>query len=218
MKCALTPARVLLGVALVFWSSASRGQEAVRSRANLAQMEARFAHGSWEVEDVIGAFFLFHPVWGGNNRPVMDSAIDSLRIGWMVNDPAFTSVLRGNLELLGEGFGGPIFHGPGNVVAGGTLFCRYNFIQPNARVVPYFQSGGGFVYSDYVHGAQGGNAVSLDVNFNLQTMVGLRFNMNSRWSVLVEGCLRHISNAGVERDANYGIDQAGGNLGMALSF
>lgn len=178
-------------------------------------MEARFSHGSWEIEDLVGTFFLVDRA--GNSRPVMDVAINSLRVGYMVNNPACSGLLRGNLELLGEVFGGSIFNGPGDVVAGGMLFFRYNFIQPDARIVPYFQGGGGFVYSDFVHGIEGGNAVSLDVNFNLQAISGLRFNVNTRWSVLAEASYRHISNASLS-DPNYGIDQLGGSLGVGYTF
>ena len=192
-----------------------RGQEAVRSRADFSDMEARFARGSWSIEDVVGAYFLFDRA--GNERPVMDIAINSLRFGYMFNDPAFSGILRGNVQLLGEVFAGPIFSGPGDVLAGVTLFARYNFVQPNARIVPYLQAGAGLVYSDFAHGAEGGNAVSLDVNFNLQATAGLRFNVNSKWSVLVEGGYRHISNASIS-DPNYGIDQVGGSVGLAFSF
>ena len=193
----------------------AHAQDAVRPRADFGDMEARFARGSWSIEDVVGAFFLFDR--GGNERPVMDSAINSLRLGYMFNDPTFSGVLRGNVQVLVEAFGGPIFTGPGDVVAGVTLHLRYNFVQPNARVVPYLQGGAGFVYSDFAQGPEGGNALSLPVNFNLQAIGGLRFNINSRWSVLAEGGYRHISNASTS-DPNYGIDQLGGNLGFAVSF
>ena len=191
------------------------GQEAVRSRADFGDIEARFARGSWSIEDLIGAYFLFDR--GGNPRPVMDYAINNLRFGYMVHDPAFSGILRGNLQLLAEVFGGVIFAGPGDIVAGGTLFVRYNFVQPNARLVPYLQGGAGIIYSDYAQGRIGGNAISMDVNFNLQATAGLRFNVNERWSLLVEGGYRHISNAGLS-DPNYGIDQVGGSVGVAFGF
>ena len=190
-------------------------QDAVRTRADFSSMEGRFARGSWSIENVVGSYYLFDR--GGNPRPVMDYALNSFRVGYMVHDPAFSGILRGNLQLLAELFGGVIFAGPGDIAAGGTLFVRYNFVQPEARVVPYLQGEAGLVYSDYAQGAAGGNAVSLDVNFNLQATAGLRFNVNPRWSVLVEGGYRHISNASLS-DPNYGIDQVGGSVGFAFSF
>jgi outer membrane protein W len=147
----------------------------------------------------------------------MDIAINSVRVGYMFNDPTFSRRARGNVQVLAEVFGGRFSTVPGDMVAGATLFLRYNFIQPNARIVPYLQGGAGLVYSDFAHGAEGGNAVSLDVNFNLQASAGLRFNVNSKWSILVEGGYRHISNASLS-DPNYGIDQVGGSAGFAFSF
>lgn len=175
----------------------------------------RFAAGSWELEDLVGSYFLFDR--GGNDRVSIDYAINSTRLGIMIYDPVGPGFLRGNTEFLVEGFGGPIFHGPGDVVAGFTAFFRYNFIQPDARVVPYFQVGGGGVYTDIPEGPASGNAIGQSVEFNLQAIAGLRFLLNSRWSINAEGSYRHISNAGMS-DPNYGIDQVGGNLGVGFSF
>ncbi|MGI8820730.1 MAG: acyloxyacyl hydrolase [Chthoniobacterales bacterium] len=196
-------------------ASAHAGEEVVRSRAVTSDFDSRFNAGTWSLEDLVGTFFLFDRA--GNTRPVMDIAINTVRLGYMVNNPALSGPLRGNVELLGEIFGGTIFNGPGDVIAGGTAFLRYNFVQPNARLVPYLQGGGGFVYSDFAHGLVGGNAVSLDVNFNLQAIGGLRFNVTRQWSVLTEISYRHISNASTS-DPNYGIDQLGGAAGVSFSF
>ena len=199
----------------VLAASVARGQESVRSRANFGVLEARFARHRWDLENVGGAFFLFDR--GGNARPAIDYALLSTRLGVMLYDPCGPGILRGNVEFLGEVFAGPIFYGPGNVAGGVTLFLRYNFIQPKARVVPYFQAGGGGVYSDIEQGAASGDAVSLSVNFNLQATGGLRFNINPRWSILAEVTYRHISNASLSTP-NYGIDQLGGALGVGRSF
>lgn len=196
-------------------SSAVHGQEAVRSPVVHVDLTQRFARHNWEIETLGGAFFLFDR--GGNERPSIDYALSSTRLSVMLYDPCGPGALRGNVELLGELFAGPIFYGPGNFATGVTLFVRYNFIQPDARVVPYFQAGGGGVYSDIEEGAASGNAVSLSVNFNLQATGGVRFNVNPRWSILAEATYRHISNASLSTP-NYGIDQLGGALGVAFSY
>lgn len=175
----------------------------------------RFSAGSWELEDLVGAFFLFDR--GGNQRVTVDYALNTTRLGIMIYDPVGPGFLRGNTEFLGDVFGGPIFHGPGDVIAGFTAFFRYNFIQPSARLVPYFQVGGGGVYTDVTEGPASGNAIGQSIEFNLQAIAGLRFLLNSRWSINAEGSYRHISNAGLS-DPNYGIDQVGGNLGVGFSF
>ena len=41
--------------------------------------------------------------------------------------------------------------------------------------------------------------------------------VNSRWSILIEGTYRHISNATIKLP-NYGIDAVGGSLGFGFLF
>ncbi len=174
----------------------------------------QFRSGRWEVENLVGAYFLFDR--GGNERVTIDYLIDSFRFGAMLYNPKGPGILRGNVEALGEVFAGGIFHGPGTAVAGITGFLRYNFVQPGARIVPYFQGGGGVVYTG-ITAEESDNAISLPVEFNLQAVGGIRFIVNSHWSVLTEMGYRHISNASI-KSPNYGVDQLGGNVGVAFSF
>jgi hypothetical protein len=173
-----------------------------------------FTRGAKEFQNVTGAFFFFDTTQ--NERPAVDFAIDSVRLGIMLNDPQGPGFLTGNFELLGEAFAGGIFDGPGNVMAGSNLIFRYNFIQPRARIIPYLQIGAGIVYTD-ISESESRGLVSLPVEFDLQGITGLRFMLNQRWSVLVEGGYRHISNATIKLP-NYGIDSVGGNLGFGFSF
>jgi len=174
----------------------------------------RFAFGAKEVENVMGAFFFFDTTQ--NQRPSIDFALDSLRLGIMLNDPWNIGPLSGNFEVLGEVFVGGVFTGPGNVLAGATLVFRYNFVQPQARVVPYLQIGAGGVYTDIPEDESRG-LISLPVEFNLQAGVGTRFLVTDRWSINLEGVYRHISNAEIKKP-NFGIDSVGGNLGFGFSF
>ena len=161
-----------------------------------------------------GAFFFFDTTQ--NNRPAIDFAIDSLRLGTMLNDPWRAGPLSGNFELLGEIFGGGIFDGPGNVMAGATLVMRYNFIQPRARLIPYLQIGAGGVYTD-IGEQESRGLISLPVEFNLQGIGGARLMLNERWSLVIEGGYRHISNAEIKKP-NFGIDSIGGNVGFGFFF
>jgi lipid A 3-O-deacylase len=174
----------------------------------------RFAFGAKEVENMMGAFFFFDTTQ--NQRPSIDFALDSLRLGIMLNDPWAIGPLSGNFEVLGEVFAGGIFTGPGDVLAGATLVFRYNFVQPQARLVPYMQIGAGGVYTNIPEDESRG-LISLPVEFNLQAGVGTRFLVNDHWSINVEGVYRHISNAEIKKP-NYGIDAVGGNLGFGFSF
>jgi lipid A 3-O-deacylase len=173
-----------------------------------------FAKGSKEFQDLTGGFRSFKTK--DSDRPSIDYVINSVRLGIMLNDPYDAGLFSGNFELLGELFGGGIVQGPGDVLTGATLVFRYNFVQPNARIIPYFQLGGGGVYTD-VGEKESRGIISLPVEFNLQGTAGLRYMLNDRWSLVFEGGYRHISNAGI-RLPNIGLDSVGGNVGFGFSF
>jgi lipid A 3-O-deacylase len=173
-----------------------------------------FAKGSKEFQDVLGGFRSFKTK--DSDRPSIDYAIDSVRLGIMLNDPYDAGLLSGNFEVLGEVFGGAIVQGPGDVLTGATLVFRYNFVQPNARIIPYFQVGGGGVYTN-VGEEESRGIISLPVEFNLQGTAGIRYMLNDRWSLVFEGGYRHISNAGIKLP-NIGLDSVGGNVGFGFSF
>ncbi|MGI8956682.1 MAG: hypothetical protein ACR2II_07190 [Chthoniobacterales bacterium] len=96
-----------------------------------------FEKGSMEFENVTGVFYFFDR--GDNDGPSVDLAVESLRFGLMQSNPRGSGFFAGNYELLAEVFGAPIFQGMGDITAGATMFIRYNFIQPGARVVPYMR-------------------------------------------------------------------------------
>jgi hypothetical protein len=205
---------VSCALALLVSVTAHAGTEEPVQTIVKQEVDSNFARGSKEFQNVAGAFFFFDR--GGNNRPSIDLAVDSLRLGYMLSNPHGPSLLTGNFELLGEAFAGPIFQGPGNVTAGATLIIRYNFIQPGARIIPYLQIGAGGVYTDISEKASGG-LVSLPVEFNLQGIGGTRIMLNDRWTFVVEAGYRHISNATIQLP-NYGVDSVGGNLGFGFFF
>jgi hypothetical protein len=178
------------------------------------EVEERFAAGQKEFEAVTGAFFFFDTT--KNNRPSIDYALESLRLGIMLNDPWQLGFLSGNFELMGELFAGPVVEGPGDVLAGASLVFRYNFVQPHARVVPYLQIAAGGVYTN-IGEQESRGLISLPVEFNLQGAIGTRILLDDRWSLIIEGDYRHISNAEIKKP-NYGIDSVGGNVGFGFSF
>jgi opacity protein-like surface antigen len=180
------------------------------------ELKDNFASGAREFESLSGAFFFFDTT--KNNRPSIDFALQSFRLGVMLNDPWEVGLLSGNFELMGEAFGGGIFEGPGNVLLGATLVFRYNFVHQHSRapLIPYLQIGAGGVYTD-IDEKESRGLISLPVEFNLQAAIGTRVMLNDRWSLIVEGDYRHISNAEIKKP-NFGIDSVGGNLGFGFSF
>jgi hypothetical protein len=173
-----------------------------------------FAKGGREFQNVAGVFYFFDR--GDNDGPSIDLAVDSIRLGVMLSNPHGSGFFAGNFEFLGEVFGGWIFQGPGSVETGGTLFIRYNFIQPKARVIPYMQIGAGGIYTD-ISERESHGLVSLPVDFNLQGTGGLRFMMSDKWSLVLEAGYRHISNATIKLP-NRGVDSVGGNVGFGFFF
>jgi Lipid A 3-O-deacylase (PagL) len=209
----LLPAGCLLAF-LASMSAGFAGVEEPVAPTLSRQTETNFSRGAKEFQNVSGAFFFFDTTQ--NNRPAIDFALDSLRLGVMLNDPWRAGPFSGNFEVLGEIFGGEIFNGPGDVMAGATLIVRYNFVQPRARLVPYLQIGAGGVYTN-IGEEESRGLISLPVEFNLQGIIGARLMLNDRWSLVVEGAYRHISNAEIKKP-NFGIDSGGGNVGFGFFF
>lgn len=178
------------------------------------RQEDNFAAGAKEFQNVMGYFAFFDTTQ--NNRPAIDYSLDSLRLGIMLNDPWSLGLLSGNFELMGEISAGPVVNGPGNVLAGASLVFRYNFVQPQARLIPYLQIAAGGVYTDIPENESRG-LISLPVEFNLQGVAGTRVMLNEHWSLVIEGVYRHISNAEIKKP-NFGIDSVGGNVGFGFSF
>jgi hypothetical protein len=176
---------------------------------------SNFSKGAREFQAMSGAFFFFDTT--RNNRPSVDYALESLRLGVMLNDPWHLGILSGNFELMGEIFAGGIFEGPGDVLAGASLVFRYNFVQePRPRIIPYAQIAAGGVYTN-IGEEESRGLISLPVEFNLQAAIGSRFMLNDHWSIALEGVYRHISNAEIKKP-NFGIDSVGGNVGFGFSF
>jgi lipid A 3-O-deacylase len=176
--------------------------------------ERRLCEGGHEFQNVAGVFYFFDR--GDNDGPAIDLAVDSIRLGIMLSSPHGSGFFAGNWELLGEVFGGGIFTGRGSVETGGTLIFRYNFIQPNARVIPYMQIGTGGIYTDIPERESHG-LISLPVEFNLQGTGGLRFMLDNKWSLILEAGYRHISD-GTIKLPNRGVDSVGGDVGLGFFF
>jgi hypothetical protein len=173
-------------------------------------LEDNFHRGQWEVAAGGGA--LFSPIGPTRNRPVLNYAPGNVQLGYMLNDLRRNDFLRGNFELVQEGFGARIFRGPGNYIAGETLWLRYNFVPPRWRVLPYAQGGAGFVVTNINHRYDG-----QDFNFNLDLAPGVRWFIASRCALNLEYRYQHISNANLG-SKNLGINAHGPVLDLSWFF
>ncbi|MES2708406.1 MAG: acyloxyacyl hydrolase [Verrucomicrobiota bacterium] len=173
-----------------------------------------FNAGRLELQSGSGAFWAFNT--DGSDGGHIDYSITAYRLGVMLSDVKGDGWLRGNTELLLEGFYSSVFQGAGDWLAGGTVFLRYNFVQPEEKWIPYVQVGAGGLWNDvYKENIQSYIGQSFEVN--LQASVGLRYQFNQKWGAMVEGGYRYISNFdNAERDA--GLNSAGAMIGLIRTF
>jgi lipid A 3-O-deacylase len=175
----------------------------------------RFTRGRFSMQLVSGALFSLRNL--PEDSPDLDYAQTNLRFGWMLQTPGpRQDFLRGNWEGLVEMSNSIIFNGFGNYIGGITGLLRYNFVQPDWRVVPYIQGGVGIVYNDaYKDETQ--VAIGQAIEFTPQCSVGLHYLITDQWALDVEGMFHHISNAGMS-ERNNSINSLGGFLGVTYFF
>lgn len=156
---------------------------------------------------------LFSCYFPCSRNPVFNYAQTNLRIGWMLNSPDRSeSFLRGNYEAIFELSNSIIYKGPGNYIGGVTALIRYNFVQPESKLIPYVQAGAGIVYTDaYKDHSQ--DAIGQAIEFTPQASLGLHCQINKNWSIDAEAMFHHISNAYMA-DRNVGLNAIGGFIGL----
>jgi lipid A 3-O-deacylase len=172
--------------------------------------EEFFAHGKYEA--TLSSGVLFSPFGSPESRPVINYTISSVQLGYMLSDITEAAFLRGNFEIAGSLWGSAVYKGPGNYLAGGTFWARYNFVPRGWRLTPYIQAGAGFTFTDIDRGL-----VGQEFNFNLNLGCGFRFFINRQWSINAEYLYQHISNANLGHN-NIGINSQGPVVGVSYLF
>jgi lipid A 3-O-deacylase len=173
-----------------------------------------FPKCGYELQVLAGTYFA--PYGLGPETPVYDVAPVTIRLGRITECGFSAGWLRGNLEPMLEFSGAPVFNGFGSFYIGASGLLRYNFVQPESRLVPYLQVGAGITYNDGFRTANQ-EALGESVEFLLQAEIGVRYFMSDRWSLDIEGGLLHISNANLAR-RNAGINALGGSIGISHYF
>jgi hypothetical protein len=183
------------------------------SNAQVSATPGPFDRGTWEVEVGSGFFGSFST---SAPRPTINYQLNDLRLGWMYDSPRRSGWLRGNSELLLEALGGPVTKGSGSYLAGGSLIYRYNFVQPGARLIPYFQIQAGALDNDIYH-RRSQREVGEAFEFILGGGPGIKYRINDQWSAAAELGYRHISDAGLS-SRNEGLNSLGGQLQLTYRF
>lgn len=154
---------------------------------------------------------------GTVRRPDTEWIMGSARFGWMLNDASGSGFCRGNWEFLVGVFGDYFYDGPGNYFVGADLNLRYNFVQPNATVVPFIQIGAGGAYGDWADEAPEQGLVGTDWNWELQAALGVRWMLSERLALTTYAQWQHFSNAGSSAN-NRGLNGVGGMVGLSWFF
>lgn len=171
--------------------------------------EESFQRGRFEATIASGALFSFGMP---KSRPTINYTLTEVLGGYMLSDVKGPSLLRGNFEIAASGFGGDVFKGPGNYVAGMTFWARYNFVPEGSHLIPYVEGGAGLVSTGIDR-----RIVGQPFNFNLDVGVGVRYLPAQHWSVSLEYRFQHISNAHLA-PVNIGVDAQGPILGVSYFF
>jgi opacity protein-like surface antigen len=172
--------------------------------------EDHFQKGQWE--GTVGAAVFFSPFAATKHRPTHDYALAVFDVGYMLCDVKEWGFARGNVEFLGELFGGGVFVGRGNYVSGFTLSGRYNFVQRDWKLVPYGQIGVGAGLTDIDK-----RVIGQVFQFNIDAAVGARYFIKPNLSLNAEYRYQHLSNAN-SGPKNIGVNAQGAMLGASWFF
>ena len=122
--------------------------------------------------------------------------------------------LRGNLEFSIGPILTAIVNGPESYFAGAVGGFRYNFVQPGMRLIPYLELRGGIGKSD---SRKTYKSLQSDATLCYLLGAGLRYELNSRWSVSVGAIDQHLS-TGFFASRDYGADAFGFNAAAEMRY
>ena len=117
----------------------------------------------------------------------------------------------GNLEVVGEQWGGFQLHPDERYIVSATPFLRYNFAT-GTRLVPFLGGGAGVTATGIRNGE-----LSTTCEFNLQAVCGARYFLKDNFAINLEYRFMHISNAGIKYP-NLGVNTCLVLIGGAFYF
>lgn len=195
---------------MMLTASAQTSNDLGSTSYNDVSFDSVFQKGTWELG--LNSGILFSPFFDIATHRTINYTTTGIQAGYMLTDSRGSGWRRGNIELLGEAFGGGIVSGRGNYTAGFALALRYNFIPESWRVVPFAQIGLGAEFTDIDTRLLGQR-----FNFNLDAALGMRWFVASRVSLNLEYRYQHISDAD-QTKLNVGINAHGPVVGVSWYF
>jgi len=140
----------------------------------------------------------------------------SLRLDDVSLDHELGGVLRGYSEFFFRGDYDQIVRGPETHYEGLIVGPRYNFVQPNWKIIPYVEGGVGFLFAD-ANPAAGG--LGQDFNFTFTVGAGAKYNITDDFFLRLGVEYQHVSNAGLSDPVpNNAIDGLGPKLSFGYAF
>jgi len=131
-------------------------------------------------------------------------------------DHELGGVLRGYSEFFFRGDYDQIVRGPETHYEGLIVGPRYNFVQPNWKIIPYVEGGVGFLFAD-ANPAAGG--LGQDFNFTFTVGAGAKYNITDDFFLRLGVEYQHVSNAGLSDPVpNNAIDGLGPKLSFGYAF
>lgn len=148
-----------------------------------------------------------------------------LTLRWHLYDPCGPSILRGNTDFSFGGSYTDIEKGPESRYVAMLIGLRYNFVQPNWRLVPYLELRGGLGWTDaqqpneVAHGKPG-IGQGQDFTFTFMMGGGFRYDFNPTWSATVGVNYMHVSNMYLSEPKyyNHGINVLGPCFGVNVAL
>jgi len=135
------------------------------------------------------------------------------------------SILRGNTDFSFTGSYTVIEQGPESYYASAMAGVRYNFIQPNWRMVPYLELRGGMGFTDAQqpyeaahHQPEAGQGQ--DFTFTFTMGAGVRYNFSPTYSLSAGIAFMHISNLYLSEPKyyNHGVNVVGPTIGLNIAL
>jgi hypothetical protein len=123
--------------------------------------------------------------------------------------------LRGAFEPIFELNAAPTAD-VGHLFVGTSFLLRYNFVQPECRLVPYVQVGAGLQYNDGYRDLNQ-NALGQAMEYVGSAQVGLRYFLKPNLSLDFEGGYMVVNNLD-QAPRNEGIHAIGGSIGLTYYF
>ncbi len=148
--------------------------------------------------------YIVSPVIKPGQRPDLNYLMIDGRFEWLRLNPHISSYLEATYSETKRG--------PKGYMAGFTLLGRYKF-KSHGETTPYLQLGVGVLYND-IYKDKSQNLIGNNIEFNPQLSLGIDHKVSKHFSVDVEGIFHHVSNAGLKRHRNVGVN----GLGLLVGF